>query len=179
MVETRNIIISGDAAAHYKGTRKRSKKVQGGFASNIPPGPIIPANMGAARKAIGGSTRVKSPPLGPLPVTAPTAPIEHPPIAPKGGLILEPKKPKTPIILAPRVKHVKTRKVRVQLGGFKKRLTKAKIIHKDSREKSIEEIRKLLEDAKLIKPAKEGKIVPESVLRDIYKDYLLLRNKAL
>jgi len=72
-----------------------------------------------------------------------------------------------------------TRKIRVQLGGLKKRITQAKAIHRDSREKSIPEIRKLLEEAKLIKPAKEGKKVPDSVLRDIYKDYLLLRNKAL
>ena len=37
----------------------------------------------------------------------------------------------------------------------------------------------LLEEAKLVKPAKDGKAVPDSVLRDIYKDYLLLRNRAL
>lgn len=72
-----------------------------------------------------------------------------------------------------------TRKIRMQLSGLKKRITKAKTIHKDSREKSIDEIRKHLEEAKLIKPLKEGKNVPESVLRDIYKDYLVLRNRAL
>ncbi len=73
-----------------------------------------------------------------------------------------------------------TRKIRVQLSGLKKRLTKAKTIHKDSREKPIGEVRKLLEEAKLIKPQLPGKApVPESVLRDIYKDYLLLRNRAL
>lgn len=73
----------------------------------------------------------------------------------------------------------KTRKIRVQLSGLKKRLTKAKTIHKDSREKPIAEVRKLLEEAKLIKPASAGKTVPDTVLRDIYKDYLLLRNRAL
>ena len=73
----------------------------------------------------------------------------------------------------------KTRKIRVQLAGFKKRMTKAKTITKDSREKPITEIRALLEEARLVKPAKEGKTVPETVLRDIYKDYLLLRNRAL
>ncbi len=73
-----------------------------------------------------------------------------------------------------------TRKIRVQLSGLKKRLTKAKTIHKDSREKPIAEVRKLLEEAKLIKPQAAGKApVPDSVLRDIYKDYLLLRNRAL
>lgn len=73
-----------------------------------------------------------------------------------------------------------TRKIRVQLSGLKKRLTKAKTIHKDSREKPIGEVRKLLEEAKLIKPQAPGKApVPDSVLRDIYKDYQLLRNRAL
>jgi hypothetical protein len=76
-------------------------------------------------------------------------------------------------------RHVSTRKIRVQLSGLKKRLTRAKSIHKDSQEKSISDIRKTLEEAKLIKPATEGKKVPDSMLRDIYKDYLLLRNKAL
>ena len=48
-----------------------------------------------------------------------------------------------------------------------------------SKEKSIEDIRKILEESKLVKPAKEGKKVPDDILRNIYKDYLLLRNKAL
>ena len=126
--------------------------------------------------------------------TAPTAPST--PSAPrpqtggvsKGGKItLAPPKKKrtTAVLLAPPAKkqHRKgvhqTRKIRMQLAGLKTRLTRAKIIHKDSREKSIADVRKLLEEAKLVKPAKEGKQVPESVLRDIYKDYLLLRNKAL
>lgn len=72
-----------------------------------------------------------------------------------------------------------TRKIRVGLSSLKKRLTRARGISKDSKEKSINEIRKVLEEAKLVKPAAEGKKVPESVLRDIYKDYLLLRSKAL
>jgi hypothetical protein len=74
----------------------------------------------------------------------------------------------------------KTRKIRVALSGLKKRITKQKTITKDSREKPIAEVRRLLEEAKLIKPVADGKTgPPESVLRDIYKDYLLLRNRAL
>jgi hypothetical protein len=81
--------------------------------------------------------------------------------------------------LAKRIGGPGTRKIKVQLSNMKKRITTAKVIHKDSKEKSIEEIRELLEKAKLIRPAKPGKQVPEDVLRNIYKDYLLLRNKAL
>jgi len=108
----------------------------------------------------------------------------------KGKLTLAPPKKKTrsAVLLAPPAHRAKThrkgvqqtRKIRVQLSGLKKRMTKAKKIHKDSRDKSINEIRKLLEEAKLVKPHVQGKPpVPESVLRDIYKDYLLLRNRAL
>lgn len=74
----------------------------------------------------------------------------------------------------------KTRKIRVALSGLKKRITKQRTIAKDSREKPIAEVRQLLEEARLIKPVAEGKKgPPDSVLRDIYKDYLLLRNRAL
>jgi hypothetical protein len=108
----------------------------------------------------------------------------------KGKLTLAPPKKKTrsAVLLAPPAHRAKThrkgvqqtRKIRVQLSGLKKRMTKAKRIHRDSRDKSINEIRKLLEEAKLVKPQVQGKPpVPESVLRDIYKDYLLLRNRAL
>lgn len=106
----------------------------------------------------------------------------------KKKVVLTPKKHKSSLLLAPptgqkkpgtRSVTSKTRKIKVQLANMKKRVTTAKIIHRDSKEKSIEEIRKLLEDAKLVKPAKEGKKVPEDILRNIYKDYLILRNKAL
>jgi hypothetical protein len=96
-------------------------------------------------------------------------------------LVLAPHKKPSRVHLAPpkRGRTLHTRKIRVHLSGLKKRITRAKSIHKDSREKSIHDIRVLLEEAKLIKPAKDGKTVPESVLRDIYKDYMLLRGKAL
>ena len=123
--------------------------------------------------------------VGGMPPGNPTPP---PPLAPLtqtpqtgGKLVLAPKK-KSRVVLAPpksRKGVHQTRKIRVQLSGLKKRLTKAKKIHSDSREKPIAEVRKLLEEAKLVKPAKDGKTVPDSVLRDIYKDYLLLRNRAL
>ena len=115
------------------------------------------------------------------------------PASPAKKVVLAPPKKKTrgkvllaaPGAAAAPTKHKargvqQTRKIRVQLSGLKKRLTKAKTIHKDSREKPIADVRKLLEEAKLIKPQAPGKaLVPDAVLRDIYKDYLLLRNRAL
>lgn len=121
------------------------------------------------------------------PVTPPATVVAPEPQ--KGGkvtLLPSRKKKASRVVLAPPAGRsraalpvTKTRKIRVQLSGLKKRMTKAKTITKDSREKPIEEIRRLLEDAKLVKPAKEKTKVPETVLRDIYKDYLLLRNRAL
>lgn len=119
---------------------------------------------------------------GTLPTPNPTIPSTQ-----QGGkLVLAPKKKKTgAILLAPPKKLTGTRstrsskKIRVQLSNMKKRITTAKVIHKESKEKSIEEIRKLLEEAKLVKPASSGKKVPDDILRNIYRDYLILRNKAL
>jgi hypothetical protein len=117
-----------------------------------------------------------------------TAPNTNTQSGGKKKVVLTPKKHKSSLLLAPPTQRKiiqkgkpvnKTRKIKVQLSNMKKRVTTAKIIHKDSKEKSIEEIRRLLEESKLIKPAKEGKKVPEDILRNIYKDYLILRNKAL
>ena len=135
-------------------------------AALTPPAPSVPASSASA-----ASPSVPPPALSPA-VTG-------------GGkvLVLAPKKKSSRLHLAPpkhgRRKVLQTRKIRVHLSGLKKRITQAKTIHKDSRTKSIEEIRTLLEEARLIKPAKENKKVPDSVLRDIYKDYMLLRGRAL
>jgi hypothetical protein len=72
-----------------------------------------------------------------------------------------------------------TRKIRVQLSCMKKRLHRAKTIKSESRQKPIAEVRRILEEAKLVKPRADGKEVPESVLRDIYVDYMHLRNRVL
>lgn len=101
-----------------------------------------------------------------------------------GIVLAPPSEGKRPVrigssLLSKRIGGPGTRKIKVQLSNMKKRITTAKVIHKDSKEKSIGEIRSLLEKAKLIRPVKPGKEVPEDVLRNIYKDYLLLRNKAL
>jgi hypothetical protein len=62
---------------------------------------------------------------------------------------------------------------------MKKRLCRAKTIKQDSRKKPISEIRRTLEEAKLVKPCANGKEVPEDVLRTIFHDYMLLRNRVL
>ena len=186
--------------------RRRRVEHEGGDA---PPGASLlgPANMGV--KIIGGTLAsggakkkkedevpvkkvepiaVASPPPKPQPLPPPLQP--QPPKV-EGKIILKPAK-KTPkkIVLGPPaiVKTKKrstnpreTHKVRVQLSGFKKRVTRAKAISKESSQKPLAVIRKELEDAKLIKAIGQGakERVPEAVLRSMHRDYLLLRNRAL
>lgn len=187
----------GANAPGAKASAVEKKGQKGGnFPGIIPqnPAPLTPANEAA--KAAGTLTTNLS--KGISPSTPSTTPVSNKPIEPvrpeqnpnvpfpeqtggkKGGkLVLAAKKTKPKLLLAPPSGKKKTRKIRVQLSGMKKRLTRAKHIHKESKEKSIEEIRTILETAKLVKPASSGKKVPEDVLRNIYKDYMLLRGKAL
>ena len=69
-----------------------------------------------------------------------------------------------------------TRKIRMQLSGLKKRLTRSRDISKESRVKPVEVIRQELVAAKLIR---EKSTVPEAVMRDIWRDYQTLRGRAL
>lgn len=185
--------------------RRRRVEHEGGDA---PPGTSLlgPANMGAVKMigetlASGGAKKKKEDEVPvkkvePVAVASPVTPKplpQQPPLQPKveGKIILKPAK-KTPkkIVLGPPaiVKTKKrstnpreTHKVRVQLSGFKKRVTRAKAISKESSQKPLTDIRKELEDAKLIKPIAQGgkERVPEAVLRSMHRDYLLLRNRAL
>jgi hypothetical protein len=69
-----------------------------------------------------------------------------------------------------------TRKIRMQLSGLKKRLTRSRDISKESRDKPVAVIRQELVTAKLIRPTST---VPEPVMRDIWRDYQTLRGRAL
>jgi hypothetical protein len=156
----------------------------------------------------GASSLVSSPSPAPVRVPLPSAgsagssvppPTTVPPAsaapgqiggAKKKSLVLAPPKKQTrksKVHLAPPASKDKkpahnlktTRKIRVHLGGLKKRLCRAKTIKHDSRKKPISEIRRTLEEAKLVKPCANGKEVPEDVLRTIFHDYMLLRNRVL
>ena len=200
MSDTRQIQIKGDAAHAFMKTSKTRKRREqhGGYDVPSPAGamPFTSENLGRVRnlvsKMVGGSAPALAPPPAPA-----LAPPPAPAILPKqtGGkpkLILEPKKKSMKKLhLAPasvsgghthKRSISKTRKIRVNLYGMKKRLTRAKEIHKDSRHKDIEHIKKTLIDAKLIKPRDQSK--PESteydmMLRKTYENYMLLRNRAL
>jgi len=162
---------------------------------------------GASSGAAPASAPASAPAAAPLPLPSagsagtsvaptPQPPTPASPAAPQLGgakkksLVLAPPKKQTrksKVHLAPPASKDKkpaqslktTRKIRVHLGGLKKRLCRAKTIKHDSRKKPISEIRRTLEEAKLVKPCANGKEVPEDVLRTIFHDYMLLRNRVL
>jgi hypothetical protein len=109
-------------------------------------------------------------------------------------VILAPKKKKTAkVILAGPKKKIlqsivkavvnagtKTRKVakkiRMSMSSLSNRMTRAHKIRKESREMPIEKIKETLKQANLIKETTKA---PEDILRQMYSDYLLLKNRAL
>lgn len=206
------IIKGGAAEAYLKVGKTRKRKQSGGFdvpsVGEIVPTPVNLSRVrnmvsqmkgGASTAAAGaGAAGILPPPLpAPTPPSAPDqqkgqeAIIGQKPMQTGGAkkkLILEPKKKSMKKLhLAPssvsgsKIKS-KTRKIRVNLTGMKKRLTRAKSIHSDSRNKDIAEIKKTLHEARLLKPKTSTK--PDSpeydlLLRKTYENYMLLRNRAL
>ena len=102
-------------------------------------------------------------------------------------LILAPKKviklPPGPLQstgAAPKKHPAKTQKVarriRVSVSGLNKRVNRAKTIKKESQVMPIEKLKKELETAGLIKT---GSKAPETILRQMYTDFQVLKQRAL
>jgi hypothetical protein len=68
------------------------------------------------------------------------------------------------------------KKIRMSLNGFGKRVTRANTIRKEATKQPIVEVKKTLVTAKLIKPDSKA---PEDILRKMYADYMMLKNRAL
>lgn len=153
-------------------------------------------------------SRLDAPAFTPLPLpAAPAAPVA--PVAPveqHGGrkdvkvildktnhktrkLILAPKKviklPPGPLAkgtgeAVKKYSHAKTQKVarriRVSVSGLNKRVNRAKTIKKESQVMPIEKLKKELETAGLIKT---GSKAPETILRQMYTDFQVLKQRAL
>ncbi len=176
---TKNISITGGAVTQQGGgpsvgkKRRTSRKQQGGAeGNNVPPPPpllVVPAPAPAPAAV---------PP--PAPAAIPPPQQNNIPPALRGGaktkVVLEPPKKTAAKLVASKSKTRKAKKIRVSLTGLGKRITRHKKIQKEARSHSIEEIKKILVTAKLIKPESKA---PESILRQIYADYQTLKNKAL
>ena len=172
------------ASGGKRGSRKRQS---GGSDTNVPPGPsyqMTAANSAAARASV--------PQVMPTPPASAPAPAQQQ----LGGyqknvkVVLTPKKKTNKVILdAPKKKKVpitlattqsKTRKVakkiRMNISNMSKRMTRANEIRKESKTLDIEKIKTALKSSGLIK---ESTKAPDAILRSMYTDFHLLKNKAL
>ena len=157
--------------------------ISAGWAAGIPKPP-----MEVLQAATGAKVPVPQPPPVTMPSTTGNTPLTQDKQTGGGQkVVLAPKKmkPAAKVLLAPKSSKErekgrqpvhKTRKIRVGISGMRRRLTRAKKITEDSEKKGGDEIRRTLVDAKLIK---DGSKVPESLMRAMYKDYLLLKDRAL
>jgi hypothetical protein len=206
---TKVFTVTGEAATAIGGTRKRRKrstassetmkvgKQEGGTspgttlqieANKAPGAPeFVPSNFQKSTDVALAKTTTNS---SPAPVPTPSVPVAKPAQGGAVKVILEKKKKATRVVLAPtKVKKLnpttspapaKTRKVakkiRMSLGGFGKRVNRANTIRNDAKKQTIEEVKKTLVEAKLIKAESKA---PESVLRTMYADYMMLKNRAL
>jgi hypothetical protein len=201
---TKQIQVVGSAANEYQNggskTRKRSHRVQKG-AGATSPGTLVQL----ASTHVPGSTDAAAA----KPILEPAQPNAAIPVNPgigpapleqsggqdrkrvilsrkrKGGgapnVILAPKKnvPAAPQPQSGGASHRKTRKakrIHISLSGLSKKMTRAKKIRGDASSKSPEEIKKILQKAGLIKADSKA---PESILRQMYVDFMTLKNRAL
>jgi hypothetical protein len=151
------------------------------------------------------SSRVPGPPsehaLGPVGVNSPLTAVGTPLEAQSAGkkdmpkdmskdmpmkvVLTAAKKKKGAVVLAEPKKKVgdsktrkvsKTKKVRVTISNLGKKIHKAKEIRKAATDTSIEEIKKELQKAALIKG---GSKAPDAMLRQLYADFMMLKGRAL
>lgn len=69
------------------------------------------------------------------------------------------------------------RKITLGLRGLTAKINRAKKLHKRVEDMKKEDIKKLLEEKKILKPGK--KEPPEALMRQMYSDYLILTSKGL
>ena len=189
---TKTMTITGGAAESYmnkgsKTRRRRATAQQGGTApgtmnqlasTRAPVTPEAPPITPSQPSNLAKVTNSAPAPLtGGSVATAKPVKVVLGPKAAKSQVILSPKKPVT---VAPAAQNAKTRKhakkIRMSLGGFGKRVTRANKIRFDAKKQGIEEIKKILKEAKLVKDTTKA---PETVLRAMYSDYMMLKSRAL
>lgn len=195
MSETKQIVLTGDAAESLMTRgRRRSRKSQKGGGSTQG-GTIVQLN--STSSSTDNSTAVEG--INPAKIAETAASVSAPTTIIKdqmGGakptkVILKAPKKKTQKVVLSVAKVIpipkstssdksKTRKsakrIQFSLKNLRTKLHKAKTIKKNSEEKSLDEIKKILSEAKLIKADTKA---PESMIRQIYNDYMTLKHKAL
>ena len=162
--------------------KQGSRKRRGGGPSNVPPGPSY--QMTSANVA---QAQVPVPVPVQLPVQNGAAYNQHKNVK----VILTPKKKKTAVVLeAPKKKKLPitlssgqkggtrkvAKKIRMNISNMSKRMTRANDIRKEAKAMTIDKIKAALKTAGLIKETTKA---PDAILKSMYVDYFLLKNKAL
>jgi hypothetical protein len=201
--------VSGEAATSIGGTRKRRKRTtartemsktehDGSPQKGGSPGTIVQIQANRAPNAITPPADFQKSTETALAKTttdsSPAPALSGSPSLTGGAkpvkVILEKKKKGTRVVLGPtKIKKLnaivapvvnKTRKVakkiRMSLNGFGKRVNRAQTIRVEAKKQKIEDVKKILVEAKLIKADSKA---PEAVLRQMYADYMMLKNRAL
>jgi hypothetical protein len=119
----------------------------------------------------------------PVPVAVPVAvpvPVPVAVVTPVKVVLAAAKK--RDVILAPKAlpPAKKTRRahrsIKVSMAGLSRRMTRAKTIRKDASSLGLPEIKAALQKAGLIKAESKA---PETILRQMYADYMMLKDRAL
>ena len=195
MSDTKQIILTGDAADSLvsRGRRRSRKSQKGGGSTQA--GTIT--QLHSTSSSSDNSTAVEG--VNPSKISevaaSTSAPTTITTLPQAGGKVTKvilkaPKKKTHKVVLSvaktvPIMKPVSSDKARTRkaakriqfsLKNLSKKLHKAKTIKKSSEEKSIGDIKKILIDARLIKADSKA---PESMVRQIYNDFMMLKHKAL
>jgi hypothetical protein len=182
----KNVQLTGDVAATYGGAGKKgaSRKKRGGGstspatitqlrANHVPGIAVVPvtgvdsaatqAGAPLTGGAVGGALVNREQTPGPVKIVL-DAPKKKP-------VILQPK-----AVAAEKKTRRISRSIRVSVSGLGKRLNRAKTIRKDAGSLDLAEVKKALQRAALVKADTKA---PESILRQMYADYMVIKDRAL
>jgi len=184
----KNIQLTGGVSTEMGSTRKKKGKgvnktfkIERGGGSTSP-GTLVQLTA----SSLPGSPDAPEPVGRNSPLTAKGAPVQtagkaEQPVkvvltAPKkkGRVVLAPAKPA--VAPAKTRKISQTKKVRVTISNLSKKINKAKEIRKVATETTLEELKKVLHKAGLIKADSKA---PDTMLRQMYADYMTLKGRAL
>ena len=199
----KNIQLTGGVSTEMGNTRRKARGQKGGSKtfkidrSDTGGGSTSPGTLvQLATSRVPGSTDVPAPVGVNSPLTAKGAPVQEAgkhKTADKAAeqpvkVVLAAAKKKGRVVLAPAKPFVaatgcaKTRKashakkVRVTISNLSKKIHKAKEIRRVATNSTLEEVKKVLNKAGLIKADSKA---PDTMLRQMYADYMTLKGRAL
>jgi hypothetical protein len=159
-------------------------------ASQTPSVPGAPAPVGSTSsltekgspvECLKGGARASAtaaPQPAPAPAPAAVKVVLAAPKKKKGKVVLAAAKPSSPAtpIKPPTQTRKAARKVRVSMKSLSKKIHRAKTIRKEATDTTLEHVKKALHKAGLIKAESKA---PETILRQMYADFLTLKSRAL